>query len=77
MVNDHVDIIYHIPYRYPIFHIDTHIDIPLISDIPYRYLIPISDHISLAWPLVPVSAQREHLRQGSLVAPVVPSTGTL
>jgi hypothetical protein len=27
----------HIPYRYPIFHIDTHIDIPLISDIPYRY----------------------------------------
>ena len=34
--------IYHMPYRYPIFHIDTHIDISLISDIPYRYPISIS-----------------------------------
>ena len=32
----------HIPYRYSIFHIDTHIDIPLMSDIPYRYPISIS-----------------------------------
>jgi len=38
--------IYHIPYRYPIFHIDTHIEIPLMSDIPYRYPISIS-HIDI------------------------------
>jgi hypothetical protein len=33
---------YRIPHRYPTFHIDTHIDISLISDIPYRYPISIS-----------------------------------
>jgi hypothetical protein len=35
--------IYHIPYRHPIFHIDTHIDIPLISDIPYAISISHTD----------------------------------
>jgi hypothetical protein len=54
MVNAHIDIPYpisHIKYSIsiPIFHIDSHIDIPLMSDIPVRFPTSISDHILSLW----------------------------
>ena len=50
--------IYRIPYRYPIFHIDTHIDVSLISDIPYRYPISIF-HIHIDIPMISCHSGRD------------------
>jgi len=43
--------IYRIPYGLHISHINIPIDIPFISDVPYRSPISISDHILSLWPL--------------------------
>jgi len=57
--DDHIDMVdylldYRIPKQYPISHIDIHIDMLLMSDLPYRtpisISISISDHILSLWP---------------------------